>query len=98
MAQTMTNEQNHATFIGQHPDTDELICGIITPEFDVEHAPFSFEVIKGDIVISGGGKIITFTVPEHLHHALRQGANLYLANIGGSEQSHLVHRSKAALH
>lgn len=91
-------EENALIFIGNHPDSQDPICGIITSSLDVEHAPFSYEVVREKIVITGTGKTVCFAVAPDLHAALAAGAQFYLANIGGSEESHAVPMKKATRH
>ena len=91
-------KENALIFIGKHPESNEPICGIITSTLDVEHAPFSYVVERGNILIKGTSRTVCFIVSNDIHDAIAAGAKFYIANIGGSEESHLVPLASKVLH
>lgn len=86
----MKNNTDTLTFVGNHPETDKPMCGVITSDFDVEHLPFYFEVNDGDVIITTAGKQARYAVPDDLIAAIRMGAEFYVANVGGSDTAHLA--------
>lgn len=91
-------EENALIFIGKHPESNEPICGIITSSLDVEHAPFIYQVDRDNIVVNGTGRTVRFVVANDIHAAIAAGAKFYIANIGGSEATHLVPLSNHIRH
>ncbi len=86
----MLIKENALTFIGNHPESNRPICGIISASLDVEHAPFCYALAFEAVIIYGNNKTVHFAVPESLILAIEKGFDFYLGNINGSEESHLL--------
>lgn len=78
------------TFVGNHPDDDTPICGLITSYFDSEDVPLSAHTEDNQVTITSRTQTITFTIPTLLADAIKSGTAFYVANIGGSEESFKV--------
>jgi hypothetical protein len=86
----MKNKTDTLTFVGNHPETNKPICGLLTRDFDVEHIPFYFQVVNDDIIILTASKQASYSAPSELILAIKLGADFYVANVGGSETSHIA--------
>lgn len=80
-----------ATFVGVHPDDENMvICGVLTEDLDGADAPF-FYSIEGDLAsIFSANRDMVFRVPRAVVEAVGSGAQFYVGNVGGSEESWLA--------
>lgn len=83
----MEKQESNLTFIGHHPETQGPICGVMTSQLDIQDAPFTARIVDGALEIQSRHQALLLDVPAQVIDSIREGAQFYVANVGGSEQS-----------